>query len=360
MKIALISPDDLSTLIFCKTLSQILNEEYHAEVFTISSIGMYSEELREIKSTHIAVPMARWLSPHRDLLYMLRLFLILRKGDFDQVVTFTTKPNVYGVVAARMAGVSSVTMAIRGLGQVFNKGSSPKHRMMRAIVKFMYYISCRLAQRVWFTNKNDLSYFVCQKMVCRDRIFLTKNAVDLSHFSVGNVSKEKCIKLRQELGLKQDDKIIIMVARLIWSKGVREFAEAAIALFSKNPNLHFLLVAPLELGSPEAVPESFIRENELYSNLQWLGFRKDVLELYAISDLSVLPSYYKEGGYPRALLEAMALGKPVIAADTCDCKGPVEHGVNGYIVKPGDSQSLVNAIMAVSYTHLTLPTNSRV
>ena len=72
-----------------------------------------------------------------------------------------------------------------------------------------------------------------------------------------------------------------------------------------------------------------------------------MLELYAISDLSVLPSYYKEGGYPRALLEAMALGKPVIAADTCDCKGPVEHGVNGYIVKPGDSQSLVNAIMEI-------------
>jgi glycosyltransferase involved in cell wall biosynthesis len=79
-------------------------------------------------------------------------------------------------------------------------------------------------------------------------------------------------------------------------------------------------------------------------SLQWLGFRKDVLELYALSDVAVLPSYYKEGGYPRALLEPMALAKPVIAADTDDCKGPVRHGENGFLVPPGDGKALAERI----------------
>ena len=104
MKIALISPDGLSTLIFCKTLSSILNEEHNAEVVTISSVGTYQDALKEIKSTHIEVPMARWLSPYQDLLYLIRLFLVLKDGKFEQVITFTTKPNIYGVIAARMAG----------------------------------------------------------------------------------------------------------------------------------------------------------------------------------------------------------------------------------------------------------------
>ena len=118
-------------------------------------------------------------------------------------------------------------------------------------------------------------------------------------------------------------------------------------MFPEFPKLHFLLVAPSEFGSPEAVQESYVRDAEAKSNLKWLGFRDDVRNLYAVADLSVLPSYYKEGGYPRALLEAMALGKPVIAADTEECKGPVDEGLNGYLVKPRSVESLTTAIIKV-------------
>lgn len=344
MKIALISPDDLSTLIFCKTFSRILHEEHQAEVYTISPVDMYREELKEIESIHFDVPMARWLSPHRDLFYMFRLYSILRKGRFDQVVTFTTKPNVYGVVAARMAGVPHITLAVRGLGQMFNAGKKIKHRFFHTLVKKMYSVSCRLADNIWFTNKNDLTYFAQQKIVQREKSFLTKNAVDLSQFSMDAVPQGAIQELREELNISERDQVVIMVARLIWSKGVREFAESAQALLQRFPRLHFLLVAPAEEGSAESVPESYIREMEGHSNLKWLGFRKDVRNLYALADLSVLPSYYKEGGYPRALLEAMALQKPVIAADTEDCKGPVDDGSNGYIVKPKSSHALTEAI----------------
>ena len=135
-----------------------------------------------------------------------------------------------------------------------------------------------------------------------------------------------------------------MIARMIWAKGIREFVEAAVSLNTALPSLHFVLVAPLEDGSEGAVPASYIERYKSKTNLHWLGFRDDIEALIKLCDVAVLPSYYKEGGYPRALLEPMAMGKPVIAADTTDCRGPVEHGVTGYLVPPRDSGELTKAI----------------
>jgi len=347
MKIAFIAPDDLSTLIFCKTFTQILNEEYKADVFTISPVEMYREELKSVKSTHIDISMKRWISPFYDLLYLIRLIKILRKKRFDYVVTFTTKPNIYGVIAAKIAGVPNVTIAVRGLGQIFTSTHGVKQKIIHILVKYLYSFSCSLADKVWFTNKNDLSYFTTFGIVKSHKTFLTKNAVNLTQFCMEAVSQDVRKNLKRELEISEENKVVIMVARLIWSKGIKEYVESAKILSDKIPLLKFLLVAPVEKESAEAVPLSYIKEAEQDSNLIWLGFRKDVVDLYAISDLSVLPSYYKEGGYPRALLEAMALEKPVISSDSEDCKGPVEDGINGYIVESKNSQALSEAIYKV-------------
>jgi len=344
VKVVCITPDDLSTIIFCKTLSRLLHEQGGFEVYTISPVDMYEKELSEINTTHIRVSMERYLSPRKDLKYLWTLYRVLRKGGFDAVITFTTKPNVYGAIAARLAGIKNITIAIRGLGRVFNEAQSAKDSVTRFIVSRLYTAACKASSRVWFTNKNDLRYFVEKSIVQQEKTFLTKNAVDLTEFSKGAVSQARLEALRRELAIGADERIVIMVARMIWPKGIREFAEAAQILKDRIPVVRFLLVAPLECDSPQAVPEAFVREVEAETNLKWLGFRKDVRNLYALADLSVLPSYYKEGGYPRALLEPMALEKPVIAADTEDCKNPVEHGRNGFIVPIRDSQALADAI----------------
>jgi len=346
MKIACISPDDLSTLIFCKTFSKIVHEEMSHQVDTISAVNLYQKEIDAMHSRHIEVPMERWISPHRDMLYLWRLFRILKNGQYDKVITFTTKPNIYGVIAAKLAGIPNITLAVRGLGQAFNLGEGLKHRLLHFAVQRLYKLSCRLADKVWFTNINDRKLFLDLGMVSKEKTFLTKNAVDLESFSMDAIAPDALDKLREELGIGSNN-IVVMVARLIWSKGIREFISVATQLKNSHPHLQFLLIAPPEPGSAEAVPESFVRDAEQQANFRWLGFRKDVRELYALSDLSVLPSYYKEGGYPRALLEAMAFGKPVIAADTEDCKSPVEHGKNGYVVAPRNADALAQAIAQV-------------
>lgn len=347
MKILIICPDGLSTLIFCKTLCRILSEDYGYNVFTMSPEGLYKSELSKLDSTHLPIKMCRWISPYNDVVYLNSIYKIIKREKFDQVLTFTTKPNIYGVVAAKLAGAPKVTMAIRGLGQVFNRKSGLKSQILYRLVSVLYRIACMSANHVWFTNILDQRFFIENKIMDEKKGFLTKNAVDLNIFSMDAIDKVNVQKLKKELGITDRSKVVIMVARLIWSKGIAEFCEAALSFNDSGSDIKFILVAPEESGSFEAVPVSYINNIEANSNLTWLGFRKDVRDLYAVTDLSVLPSYYKEGGYPRALLEAMALGKPVIAADTPDCKGPVDEGKNGYLVTPRDANSLTEAITKV-------------
>jgi glycosyltransferase involved in cell wall biosynthesis len=350
MKILCVTPDDLSTLIFCKTLSRLLAEK-NIDFITVSGnveglgLEMYDKEVKkDIISKHISLPMKRFISPLHDIRYIVRLFGIIKKEKPSSVITFTTKPNIYGQVAALLAGVPLRVMAVRGLGRTFNDPRTYQERILKSVMTALYKISCKFSSRVWFTNPSDLSDFVSSNICSESKTFITKNAVDLKDFCLDNIDRLKLDSLRDEFGILKTDKIVIMVARLIEQKGIKEYARAAELLYTRYPQINFFLIAPEEPNNPSMVPVSFIREMEAKSNLKWLGFRKDVRELYALSDLAVLPSYYKEGGYPRALLEGMAYGKPVIAADTPDCKGPVVDGLNGYLVPPRDFLALGNAI----------------
>lgn len=347
MRIAIVTPDDLSTLIFCKPFALRLAGHPSVTVYSVSSVDLYRAEITALPTIHVEIPMARFLSLAEDWSYFWRLRQIFAENRIDVAILFTTKPNIYGALAARAAGVKTVAIAVRGLGSAFLADSRPKVRLLKAITTTLYRAACTAANWVWFTNRNDREYFISRKIVPQPKTFLTSNAVNLTDFSVESVAPKAVAALRQELAMAEDDRAVIMVARLIWPKGIREFAEAARLLRERLPNLTFLLVAPEEKGSPNSVPPDYVREMERVANFRWLGFRKDVRELYALAGLAVLPSYYKEGGYPRALLEPMALGKPVIAADTEDCRAPVEDGVNGYVIPPKDAAALADRIARI-------------
>ncbi len=347
MKIAFIAPDNLSVVIFCSTFSRVLEEAGEYKIYTVSGIDQFEKELELLPGHHFNVHMYRYSNPLRDAGYFLSLLRLFRQNRFDIVVTFTTKPNIYAVIAARLAGVKNVVMAVRGLGRAFSKPNSFKEIVLHHTLKNLYRLSCLACQKVWFTNVYDKQYFLAQGMVDEKKVIMTKNAVDVSKWSPSNISNARLSALRAELHISENNIVILMVARLVWSKGIREFIDAASILSSQNPNLKFLLVAPHEGSSLDAVPVSYVRDAEKNGSFQWLEFRKDVFDFYALCDLAVLPSYYKEGGYPRALLEPMALGKPVIAADTKDCRAPVLEGENGFLVPPRDVAKLVERIAQI-------------
>lgn len=343
MRVALVCPDDLSVMLYCKSLIQALRRDRANVIFTISPITDYQKEIQALDATHITVEMSRYINPLQDLKYFLTLYRFFRRERIEVVLNWTTKPNLYGPPAAWLAGARQIIYAVRGRGAAFLAITGFKARLVKVLVSVLYWLASRMADKVWFTNAGDLEYFVSRGLAPADKTMLTKNSVNLEDFSF-TLSPPRVQQLRQELGLENGQRVVIMVARMVWSKGIRELVEAAEALKEKLPTLVFLLVGPREEGSPDLVPEEFLRDAEKRAHLRWLGFRKDVRELYALADLAVLPSYYKEGGYPRALLEPMAQGKPVIAADTPDCRAPVEDGRNGYLVPPRDSQALAQAI----------------
>lgn len=343
-KLCFVCPDDLSTLIFAKSFGAVLRGRSDFEFHTISKGTIFEKELQAIGSKHIYIKMERFIDPLADLRFFRDLTKIMKENKYDVVVTFTTKPNIFAALAAWVVGVPIIAIAVRGLGRVYAYSQAPKEKLLRIIVSTMLRFSFKVSNLAWFTNVEDMRFCVRNQMVPQHKAFLTRNAVNIREFSMDSVAHGKLDALRAEIGIAKSDNVVVMVARMIWSKGIREFAEASEILNEKFPHLKFLLVAPLEENSPHAVPLKFIKEVESRTNLIWLEFRKDIRDIYALADLAVLPSYYKEGGYPRALLEPMAMAKPVIGADTPDCRAPVEHGINGFLVPPRNSRMLAQRI----------------
>ncbi len=343
MKIAIVHPDDHSILVISKALVKKLVEIENCEVVTISSGANYIQNIKNLGAFHIQVKMHRFISPVKDLQYCFSLYKIFKKHKFDVVLNYTAKPIIYGTLAARMARNKKVMCAFRGMGRIFHSELDFKGKIIKAIVLGYYWIACKLSTKIWFTNVADMDYFLANGYVNKTKIFLTTNCINIKYFSNDSVNKVKLEKLQQELGLN-NNLVIIMVARMIWHKGIKEFVEASKLLKDRFRSARFVLVGPLEVDSMGAVPESYLRESEKSDNFQWLGFRNDVRDLYAVSDIAVLPSYLKEGGYPRALLEPMAMGKPVIASDTPDCRGPIEEGQNGYLVPIKNSKALAESL----------------
>lgn len=345
MKIACVVPDYLSGVIFCKALNKALIANGYLPVKTL---GPLTEAVKPEKSellNHIDIPMKRWVAPLDDIKYFLALVKIFKEEKYDIVISFTTKPNIFVPMAARIAGIKNITMAVRGLGQLFVKNKTIKQLLLFLIVNLFYFVSARISKNIWFTNPEDKRFFEKFLFVEKKKVFLTKNAISLDEYCTEALDEQKLANLNKWLLGTSKNQVVLMVARLIWSKGIREFVEASRILHSIKPDIKFVLIAPEETASTEAVPVEFLNAAENDVNFIWLGFRSDVKYFYSICDVSVLPSYYKEGGYPRALIEAMSFGKPVIAADTPDCRLPVQDGLNGFIVPAKNSKILAEKIL---------------
>jgi glycosyltransferase involved in cell wall biosynthesis len=147
------------------------------------------------------------------------------------------------------------------------------------------------------------------------------------------------------LGLGSDDQVVLMVGRMLRHKGVLEFVEAARRVRVACPEAVFVLVGPSDEGNPARIPSGEIRVWETTGLVRYLGTREDVRELMAIADVVVLPTYRE--GLPRVLIEAAAMGRPIVATDIPGCREVVWSGVNGFLVPVRDAVALAEAIEAL-------------
>ena len=167
------------------------------------------------------------------------------------------------------------------------------------------------------------------------------SGVDLSFFNPKAINGIGLHKLKKSLGINPNSAVVILIARMLWHKGIKEFVESAHLLKSRHEVI-FLLVGPVDEGNLASIPLPRIREWEEEGGIQYLNKRKDIRELLALSDVVVLPSYRE--GAPRVLMEAAAMGKAIVATDVPGCRDVVEHGENGLLVRSKDSNALAGGI----------------
>lgn len=341
MKIALVMPDDFSLWQPRRGLIKGLVARGF-EVYGISTPGEYVEHIEGLGAIHIPVAMDRHLNPGRDVGYLLSLVRIFRAHRFYVVHNLTTKPNIYGAIAGRLAGVGRVVGSVEGLGHAFAGGSDLKSQILRFLVTQLYRLACGLSYKMRFMNSDDLAYFVSHKMIRLDKaVLIVGEGVNLDEYSPELVDPGCVQALRAKLGGNKMTRFVTMVARANWNKGVREFVEASEMVGKKHESVKFLLAGTIDEG-PAAVPREYLEEKKSH-HFQWLGFVQDLREVFLLSDMVVLPSYAREG-VPNSLIEAMAMGKPIVTTDNVGCREVVEEGRNGYLVPVRDAHALAGAI----------------
>lgn len=256
-----------------------------------------------------------------------RLYRALRP---DLVHHVTTKPVVYGSLAARAAGVPAVVNTVAGLGWVFTSDDG-RARLLRRVLSLGYRAALAHPNSLSvFQNPDDLAAFVRAGLVRADRAELVRGAgVDTAVFAP---SPEPAGEVAT----------IALFSRMLWDKGVGEFAAAARLLREREAPVRCLLVGDPDPGNPSSIPEATLRGWTEEGILEWRGHSDDVPSLMRQASVVVLPSYRE--GLPKVLLEAAASARAVVTTDVPGCREVVREGVNGLLVPPRDASALAAAI----------------
>jgi glycosyltransferase involved in cell wall biosynthesis len=308
--------------------------------FSVGAIGSEDgKAFEKVKIPYRSYSLHRWIGPFADIRTLRELVKIFKDMQPDIVHGFDTKPSIYVPIAGKIAGVSITTRTITGMGYVFSSDTLVT-KILKPIYRLLHRIAARSTDITIFQNPDDQAYFEDNCMLGGSVNHLVRSSgIDIDEF-LQKVRPENVEVLRRELGL--DGKFVVtMVSRLVRDKGVVEFLKTAREVKRKNNNIVFLLVGPIVGEGKQAI--SFDDVKSFADCVTYLGARKDIPDILRISDLFVLPSYYREG-VPRVLLEAGVIGLPLITTDMPGCKEVVRNNWNGWLVPARNEGKLIEAI----------------
>lgn len=268
-------------------------------------------------------------NPFSDLGYLWNLRRHFRRERVDVFLGYTKKPVIYGLWAAWLARVPTRVALITGLGYAFDGDASWP---IRTVIRVLYSTSLRLATAVVFQNPDDRAFFVDGGFVSakQDLRLVNGSGVDLTHYTAS------------QLPSRESEVTFLMIARLLESKGVRDFANSARAIRRRYPQARFQLMGATE-DQAAAVPLEEVQAWDRAGDVEFLGHIKDVRPYLEKCHVFVLPSRYREGT-PRTALEALAIGRPVITTDVPGCRTTVVDQRNGFLITPGSPEALERAL----------------
>jgi len=294
------------------------------EVIVIAPRDKHSDDFNELGCHYIELKMDnKGSNIFNDLKLIYRLQKVYKKLNPDLIFHYTIKPNIYGSFAAKIAKKRSIAV-VTGLGYTFIHDS-----ITAKIAKFLYKASLKYAQEVWFINIEDKNKFLLAELVVEEQMnFLPSEGINLETFA--------------PIKVKRKDNIFrfILIARLLWDKGVGEYVKAAKILTKKYSNVEFQLVGFIDAQNPKAISREQVDDWVAKGYVNYLGPTDDVKPFIAAADCVVLPSYRE--GVSMILMESAAMQKPLIATNVPGCRDLINNGISGYICRMQDYSDLVS------------------
>ena len=327
MKFLIIASYPASILKFRGALIAAIHEAGFEIHIAAPDFGDYPDEQQALKDlgyrVHNIAMQRTGTNPKKDIRTIVELYSLMTKVKPDYVLGYTIKPVIYGSLAAKLARVPHIFALITGLGYAFSGAEEEGYKKsnLQKVMHQLYAAALLTTDKVFFQNPDDQALFKKMGILkpSTPSTVVNGSGVNVSEYSVAPLPIENDVPVPR----------FLLIARLLGAKGVLEYAQAAAIIKSRHPNVQFDLVGWVD-DNPDAIEQ---RELDTWIDdglVNFLGKLNDVKPAIAASSIYVLPSYRE--GTPRTVLEAMAMGRPIITTDAPGCRETVIDGYNGYLV----------------------------
>ncbi|EPC3543441.1 glycosyltransferase family 4 protein [Aeromonas hydrophila] len=302
-------------------ISRLLADGY--QVTVITAPDEFSDKLRNMGCTVIDLPISgKGTNPLQDLSLLYSLYRLYLSTKPNFIIHYSIKPNIYGSLAAKLSGIPSLAVTT-GLGYTFVNDN-----WIAKVARNLYKLAFRYPKEVWFLNEDDRQVFLKYGLVSADKaVVLYSEGVNVNYFSpLPKISHDDNVRF-------------LLIARMLWDKGVGEFVEAARIIRRKYPHATFQLLGACGFANPSVIEREQVAKWEKEGVIEYLGTTNDVRSHISQADCVVLPSFYREG-IPRSLMEAAAMAKPLITTDNVGCRDVVIPDETGLLCPVKDANAL--------------------
>ena len=302
---------------------------YQLTVFAIDTGKAHL--IQQLGFRFIALPMTRsGTNPFSELKIVWWLYQIFKKEQPDIVFNTTLKPVTYGSIAAKWTAIPSIINLIPGLGYLFIN-QKQNDWLSQLVIQALKYGLNNPKIKLITQNKDDMEIVQNWGVLDKKQCFIVKGlGVDIDKFSYSEEADKGVIQ-------------VLLPSRMLWDKGIGEFVIAARSLTSKYPHqVKFTLAGNIDLANKAAISEKQLKKWNKERAVQWIGFQTDMPAIFRQAHIVVLPSYRE--GLPKSLIEACAIGRPIVTTNVPGCREVVEDGINGFLVEKKNTIALTNAI----------------
>ncbi len=320
------------------------------EVFVAAENTGRANEIINEGITFIDIKFSRsGINPFEELLTLYKFRKLYKEINPDIIHHITLKPVIYGSLVAKILKIKGVVNAISGLG--YNFTEDRKSMVQKVMLSIMKYGFNRNNLVIIFQNENDQKELTDLSVIhpSNSIVRIKGSGVDLEKFYESPFPSFERIK-------------ILLPIRMLWDKGVKELRDASDILKEKYyDKVQFILSGLADEDNKAGVPASYLNDWQDGNFVKWIGYQKNMVEVYQDSHIVVLPSYRE--GMPKSLIEACAIGRAIVTTNAIGCRECVDEGINGYKVSVYSSQELANALEQLINNHAMIKVmghNSRI